>query len=397
MRASVSLTHDLRTNTCRREIDKLGEEFQELGNRVESNYGHIHRLTQDHGVHGQQLLDMRRDLNKGNLRRNAMVTQGTRPALNLKLPTFSGKMSDKPLQFSNALSKYIRATDIAEDNLQSILDQALQATAHDWWEFVENRVVTFEDFRARFLDRYWNDSAQERVRRELFEGRYRRESNSSMADYALQIYNRARYIDDAPSETGIVKRLRYHFDRDVQRALDCRQIIRIEELIATLEDLDQIEQVYHAKENYKTFNGQDYKNSNFANDNNNQNSNSHKSKNHAPNQNWRNSSNNQFNSNDQNNERYNENKPYHQRQNKNNFNQQQQSNAQRNEQYANKPNDNNFSGGMGRQTDPTFARNSVSNPRMDNHEVNQINIQYEEQSPLDSVAQNEVIRPEPEN
>lgn len=74
-----------------------------------------------------------------------------------------------------------------------------------------------------------------------------------MADYALQIYNRARHLDDAPSKAGM--RLRYHFDRDVQRALTCRQIVRIEELIATLEDLDQIEQVYHSKNNSKTFKG----------------------------------------------------------------------------------------------------------------------------------------------
>lgn len=92
----------MKTNACRREIDQSGKEFQELGNRVESNVGHIHRLVQDQGVRGQQLLDIRRDLNRCNLRRNAVVAQGTRPALNLRLPTFSGKLSDKPLQFLNA-------------------------------------------------------------------------------------------------------------------------------------------------------------------------------------------------------------------------------------------------------------------------------------------------------
>lgn len=73
---------EVRTLTCRRELEQLEENFQELGGRVESNTDHIRRITQTQGTSAQQLLDMRRDLNRVAGRRNSGQVHNVRPALN---------------------------------------------------------------------------------------------------------------------------------------------------------------------------------------------------------------------------------------------------------------------------------------------------------------------------
>lgn len=196
----------------------MERDFRGVGQRVESNENHIHRLSNDQLTSNQQILDMRRDLGRYANQRPGIANPNNRLPLNLKLPTFSEKWNERPLQFLNALAKYIRAVDFHEDNLHSILDQALLGTCHNWWEFVEYRVNDFNDFRTLFLEKYWNDAAQDRVRRELFEGHYRNDSQIGMADNVMQIYNKPRLLRDAPQDALLVRRLISHFDRDVRRA-----------------------------------------------------------------------------------------------------------------------------------------------------------------------------------
>lgn len=233
---------DLRQTETEQVVGRLERNYTDVNRQAEINFNAVRRLTDSQLEITESVRNVRRDLAVLADRR-PQQPQGinyNRPVLNVKLPVFHARDTDKPLQFLSAINKYFQAVDPNGNDLHLILDQALQGTSQEWWSYVEGTVRTIDDFSQRFRERYWNDAAQDRVRRELYDGIYLADMNISMADYALQVYNRARYLDNGPIEASIVKSLRMHFDRDTQRALTCRQIDTIADLIKILEDLDQV-------------------------------------------------------------------------------------------------------------------------------------------------------------
>lgn len=126
----------LRIAANQREIDRLGQTYHEVSDRVNRNYNHVQRLTCNHGATSQQMLDISRNLGLLANNRIPQFVGDNWLLLNVKLPNFADKTGEKPLVFINQISRYINTMDSRDKSLGGILDQASHGSAHDWWECI---------------------------------------------------------------------------------------------------------------------------------------------------------------------------------------------------------------------------------------------------------------------
>lgn len=226
------------TNTKVTNMEKSAKTLQD---RVTKNSNAIDMLVTANENFQTTLQANVRDLTSMIIRRNTNIARDITPAVvRAELPTFGAAAYDRPMQFLSALNKYIEAIDPHKSNFKFIIDQALKGPAHDWWEHVESRVISFEIFRERFTTRYWNSSIQAAFSRELEFGFYRAENNLSRSEYVIRIYNNVKYLSDMPTMTNIVDKLSRHFDESVQQAIISRGINDIDGVISLLDSMDQI-------------------------------------------------------------------------------------------------------------------------------------------------------------
>lgn len=224
-----------------RDVNQINQNSQEFNRRFEANIESVRRVTVEHAETLEHVRTLRRDVNTLVERPLGNVIRENRMNVNLKLPTFSNAVTERPLEFLGKIERYIRYVDVHQVNLPAILDQALKGTAHDWWTWKEHQIRNFQDFHRLFTDRYWNDAAQGRVRDELFHGSYQAQDNVSMSDYAVRVYMAVRELTNAPPEESIIKSLRHHFELDVQRAILGRRIVQFDDLVSFLQELEQME------------------------------------------------------------------------------------------------------------------------------------------------------------
>ena len=90
----------------------------------------------------------------------------------LEIPTFEGGVYDKPIKYLNDLLEYFNATNIAQRMFRHVVRQSLRGPAGDWWELVQEKVQTINDFKTRFTERYWCRQTQTKIRNQLEFGYY---------------------------------------------------------------------------------------------------------------------------------------------------------------------------------------------------------------------------------
>ena len=156
------------------------------------------------------------------------------------MPTFKACSGDKPARFKKSFLEYPKAINANRQNFKHVISQALQGPALEWWEHIEPIIYTMEQFRTRFLGRYWNSALQSRVRRELEFGYYRGDMGVNRSEYVLSLYNDVRMLDDMPNIGSIIDKFSRHFDEHVQAAVLSRGIPTMGGLIELLDTSDLI-------------------------------------------------------------------------------------------------------------------------------------------------------------
>lgn len=164
---------------------------------------HVHNERFADVTNQQRVLETKIDNNRAELiklidtkTKSFGSSSGDRVVSHVKmdLPTYSGATFEQPVRFLNNFTNYVEAVGATEHTTRFLIEQALRSTASDWWEHVRDRVDNLEDFRDRFLHRFWNSSTQARIRRELEFGTYTAANNLSRSEYVLRLYNMVRAL-----------------------------------------------------------------------------------------------------------------------------------------------------------------------------------------------------------
>lgn len=70
-------------------------------------------------------------------------------------------------------------------------------------------------------------------------GSYRATKNSRMSDYAMTIAKHAKYLEPPMSESGTIRILKRHFDKDVAREIRPSTVKNMKDLVAILDEVEE--------------------------------------------------------------------------------------------------------------------------------------------------------------
>lgn len=143
------------------------------------------------------------------------------------------------MRFLNKFLGYLEATGASNFSFKFLVDQALRAPATDWWEYVKNTVNNPQEFRQKFMQRFWDSRAQLKVKRDLEHGHFKATQMCNRSEYVMQLYNSVTMLAEPPSEAVAVECFSRHFDEQVHMAVLSQGVRTIDGLILVLDALDQ--------------------------------------------------------------------------------------------------------------------------------------------------------------
>ncbi|KAJ8664454.1 hypothetical protein QAD02_006116 [Eretmocerus hayati] len=194
----------------------------------------------------KELKDIARKASSGSCGRPSIY-----PKVKLDLPTFNAAPYERPGRFMDDLTNYMLALNCDEETMKLAIGQALKGPAREWWYYIESSVFSLDDFRTRFMEKYWNPREQDKVRRALEFGSYAAERNLSRAEYATKLYNQVVQLPDNYSPELIVEKMSNHFDETIQQAVLIKNCADFDDFLKLLEKLDSAKVLNSTLENTK--------------------------------------------------------------------------------------------------------------------------------------------------
>lgn len=93
--------------------------------------------------------------------------------------------------------------------------------------------------KTEFLNKYWNESIQRKVKDFLLDGRHDFKNEISMESYFRKWAIHANYFEQPREDGWIVERMRSHFNERVRDKLDAKEPKTITEFAEILEKVDR--------------------------------------------------------------------------------------------------------------------------------------------------------------
>lgn len=155
------------------------------------------------------------------------------------LPIFNGRNAS-PTEFIESLENWLEEKWIPREQRLSFAKRSLKGDAAIWFEIFAGNSGSFEEFRHKFMQRYWDAQKQQEALLRIMKGKYEDRGSSNMAEYFLKIYKKIKTIKYL-NQDDVVDVIAAHFSIDVARILVSTNPKSIENIYKTLERLDTIE------------------------------------------------------------------------------------------------------------------------------------------------------------
>lgn len=156
---------------------------------------------------------------------------------NTKTPLFSDGIS--LMKFIEELKSFWTMIRPTNDEIPFILSNSVKGPARDWWDLVREQDDGLEEFCDKFKRRYWGDIVQHSIRAKLEFGHYISSEESTMVDYALDLYREAKYLSPPPSNTETIRKLSRHFSEEIRSCILSRSVSNLQDFIDILETFDK--------------------------------------------------------------------------------------------------------------------------------------------------------------
>ena len=123
-------------------------------------------------------------------------------------------------------------------NLKINIQGMMKGQAEFWYELIEDKFETLEEFEVLILKQYWSEHSQQKVRFNLFNGKYNEELGISRENYILRKVYNIRYLEPEFNESEMVRYLARHFETDIYNVIITQRIVTLEGLIEYLRGID---------------------------------------------------------------------------------------------------------------------------------------------------------------
>ena len=182
---------------------------------------------------------------------NETCSNLNRPNIKFTPPKFSGESREKPTKYLKTLKRYITATNVDFDQIIYIITEGLSGKAATWFEAIESKIRSFDDFEREFRQRFWSRDVQVEWSRKIEYGRYDPEWKTSRLDYASGLWGFSQELDCKYSESDLVKKIGEHFDWDIRYAIRSQSITTQHKIFELLEYKDKNDSSRNNAKNYK--------------------------------------------------------------------------------------------------------------------------------------------------
>jgi hypothetical protein len=121
--------------------------------------------------------------------------------------------------------------------LRAIKDQFAQ----NWVSSEYQKIGSYDIFKEQFSKLFWNELEQSRVRCDVYQGRYNRDSGETMTEHYVKYASLAANLQPPLSEYDLVTALNSHFPIDIQRAVFTANVKISQEVLAFLERMQSLD------------------------------------------------------------------------------------------------------------------------------------------------------------
>lgn len=190
------------------ENDQAMQDFSHLEGKIENEIG---PLIADTSEKCSELLEKIKKTG------NTSSTSGqSNPQIKIKNPVFKGQSYEQPLKFLSDCKKYVNTYKTNWDSVITLLNQCLENDAKEWFYLIQNGISDFGEFEHAFKERYWNETIKIAIKKRLEFGTFAQAGKKTRVQYATQLFNYAKDIDQDRSEDDIIKVIARHFEREIK-------------------------------------------------------------------------------------------------------------------------------------------------------------------------------------
>ena len=150
---------------------------------------------------------------------------------------FYGDNRIHPKIFLTRMKQYIDTLHL-NTNIKPIIQSMIKGQAEFWYEIIEDKYQTFEDFECLILKQYWSEHTQQKIRFNLFNGKYNEDMGISRENYIMRKVYNIKYLEPEFHEAEIVRYLGRHFQSDIHNVIMTQRIITLDGLIEYLRGID---------------------------------------------------------------------------------------------------------------------------------------------------------------
>ncbi|XP_023311504.1 putative mediator of RNA polymerase II transcription subunit 29 [Anoplophora glabripennis] len=171
------------------------------------------------------------------------------PTINISQDlVFFGDTRIHPAVFIKKLKKYIETLP-SSMNIKNIISSTMKGDADIWYQLIEDKYDTFDEFEQLFISKYWGEYHQQKVRINLINGKYNEKFGSSRERYLMKkIYN-IKHLEPKFTENEMVKMLARHFEEDIHKVIVTQRISTIDGLIDYIRSIDDYQTGWKKNEN----------------------------------------------------------------------------------------------------------------------------------------------------
>ncbi|KMQ91596.1 reverse ribonuclease integrase [Lasius niger] len=166
--------------------------------------------------------------------------------------TYKGRTdAQNPMKFLKRFEKIANYEGVETREQLYYFGKCMRGTASNWFDVRDPDSI--EEAKEAFVDYFWSEEQQARFREEIYTGRFKTESNISMAEYALNVSKQAKYLVPPMSEHEIIRCVKRHFGPNIAREIRPSTVKTVEEFVTLLDELEY-EQKKMQRVNYRAQN-----------------------------------------------------------------------------------------------------------------------------------------------
>ena len=149
---------------------------------------------------------------------------------------FWGKADENPKVFLDRAENYMDLTKAVPSKLKpKFMQELLRGNAAHWLTALAPFPQTYEEFRTKFLARYWNEQTRYEFERKILENRWDKRRDQSYLDYAMEKISAIKLCDPMIEDKKVIWLLTAHYPTYVQNLINsvgCEDLDRFQELLA---------------------------------------------------------------------------------------------------------------------------------------------------------------------